>query len=174
MSPRLKACNTSSCNHSRKIHELTLFLALYCISVGTGGYKPCLESFGADQFDDNHSKERLNKMSYFNWWNFALSCGLLLGTTVIVYIQDNVSWGVADLILTITMAITVVIFYLGRPYFRYRPPTGSPFTPMFQVFFAAFKKRNLSLPTNPSLLYEAPMFEKSQQGRLLCHTNRIR
>lgn len=156
----------------KKIHEVVMFLGLYCISIGTGGYKPCLESFGADQFDDDHSEERKKKMSFFNWWNFGLCCGLLLGATVIVYVEDRVSWGVADLILTINMAITIVIFYIGRPFYRYRVPQGSPLTPIFQVLVAALRKRNLPCPSSPTLLYEIPK-SRSMKGRLLCHTNRF-
>ncbi|KAF5729628.1 protein NRT1/ PTR FAMILY 5.6-like [Tripterygium wilfordii] len=131
--PSLKPCSRGICTRPRKIHQVLFFLALYCISLGTGGHKPCLQSLGADQFDDDHSEERKKKMSYFNWWNFALSCGLLLGVTVVVYVQDNTTWGIAYLILTITMGITILTFYLGKPYYRYRLPQGSPLKPMLQV-----------------------------------------
>ncbi|KAK1570816.1 hypothetical protein Q3G72_007460 [Acer saccharum] len=172
--PSLKPCEiVGKCIQARKIHEVVFFIALYSISIGTGGIKPCLESFGADQFDDNHPEERKQKMSYFNWWNSALCCGLLLGVTVIVSIQDNLSWGIADLALAIFMAVTLVIFYMGKPYYRYRMPDGSPVKPLFQVLVAAFKKRKLSPPSNPSLLYEPPM-SKMSQGRLLYHTSRLR
>ncbi|MCI14900.1 peptide/nitrate transporter, partial [Trifolium medium] len=80
--PSLKPCNTKTCPQPRKLHEVVFFLALYCISLGTGGHKPCLESFGADQFDEEHVEERKKKMSFFNWWNFALCFALLLGATV--------------------------------------------------------------------------------------------
>jgi MFS family permease len=171
--PSLKPCNKAKCHRPRKIHEVVFFLALYFISVGTGGFKPCLESFGADQFDDDHSEERKKKMSYFNVWNFALCCGLVLGVTVIAYVEDNVGWGVANLILTITMAIAIVTFYMGKPHYRYRLTGGSPLTPMLQVLVAAIIKRKLPPPSNSALLYEVPMTQKSQ-GRLLCHTTRLR
>ncbi|GLT43802.1 hypothetical protein SLA2020_177330 [Shorea laevis] len=174
--PSLKPCHAGMCQrtqHPRTIHEVVFFIAIYCISLGTGGFKPCLESFGADQFDDDHLEERKKKMSYFNWWNFSLSWGLLLGVTVIVYVQEKVNWGAATLILTITMAITILIFYVGKPYYRYRLPEGSPLTPLLQVLVSAIRKRKLHYPSNPSLLYEVPRSEKSQ-GRFLCHTNRLR
>ncbi|KAA8546864.1 hypothetical protein F0562_003293 [Nyssa sinensis] len=170
--PSLKPCDTEVCPHPRKVHEVAFFLAMYFISLGTGGHKPCLESFGADQFDDDHLEERKQKMSYFNWWNFALCCGLLLGVTLIVYVQDYVSWGVADLILTVTMTITVIIFYFGKRFYRYRVPEGSPLTPMLHVLVAAITKRNLPYPSSPDLLYEFD--PKSEKGRLLCHTNNLR
>lgn len=169
--PSLKPCDVGGCEKARKIHEVAFFLAMYSISLGTGGHKPCLQSFGADQFDDDHAEERKKKLSFFNWWNIALCCGLFLGVTVIVYIEDNVSWGVAILILTITMAVTVATFYLGKPYYRYRLPEGSGLTPMLQVLVAAIRKRKLPSPSNPALLYEVPSYKI--QGRLLGHTDRL-
>lgn len=172
--PSLKACdNAEVCNETRKVHEVVFFLALYLISIGTGGHKPSLESFGADQFDEEHPEERKQKMSFFNWWNFGLCCGLLLGVTVVVYVQDHVNWGVADIILTIVMACSLLIFIIGRPHYRYRNPSGSPFTPMLQVFLAAISKRKLSYPSNPAELYEVPKTHRSQ-GRILCHTKKLK
>lgn len=165
---------SSSCKSPSKNHEVLLFLALYCISLGTGGHKPCLESFGADQFDEDHPEERKRKMSYFNWWNFALCCGLLLGVTVIVYLQDHVSWGAADLVLTITMAATIVTFYCGKRFYRFRPSEGSPLTPLGQVLVAALRKRRLKCPSNGDGLFEVRRTENKLQGRLLQHTNRLR
>lgn len=152
---------------------MVFFLALYCIALGTGGYKPCLESFGADQFDEDHSKERMKKMSFFNWWNFVLCFGLLLGVTVVVYVQDNVSWGVANLGLTILMALTVIAFYVGKGFYRYRTPQGNPIKPILQVLVAALRKTKLSCPLNPALLYQGHSSQRLQ-GRLLTHTNRLR
>ncbi|KAF9610589.1 hypothetical protein IFM89_023383 [Coptis chinensis] len=64
--PSLQPCHVKTCDRAWGIHEVVFFLAIYLVSVATGGYKPALESFGADQFDDNHPKERKKKMSYFN------------------------------------------------------------------------------------------------------------
>ncbi|KAG5243034.1 protein NRT1/ PTR FAMILY [Salix suchowensis] len=171
--PSLKACNAAACPEPRKVHEVVFFLAIYLISIGTGGHKPSLESFGADQFDENHEDERKKKMSYFNWWNFGLCSGLLLGVTVVVYIQDHVGWGAADIILTAVMALSLVIFIVGRPFYRYQVPTGSPLTPMLQVLVSAIKNRNLPYPSNPAELYEVPK-SRTDKGRLLCHTESLR
>ncbi|OVA17763.1 Proton-dependent oligopeptide transporter family [Macleaya cordata] len=173
MIPSLKPCDTDSCQNPKKLHEVVFFLALYLISFGTAGHKPCLESFGADQFDDDHTEERRKKMSYFNWWNFALCAGILLGVTVIVYVQDDVSWAIADIVLTSVMAISIVVFLMGRRFYRYRLPEGSPLTPMLQVLVAAIAKRNLPLPSNPGLLYEVPKSQNTRAGRLLCHTSKL-
>ncbi|XP_031267816.1 protein NRT1/ PTR FAMILY 5.6-like [Pistacia vera] len=171
--PSLKACHAEVCLEPRKIHEMIFFIAIYLVSVGTGGHKPSLESFGADQFDDDHNEERKKKMSFFNWWNFGLCSGLLLGVTVVVYVQDHVNWGASDIIITAVMAISLLIFIIGRPFYRYRTPSGSPLTPMLQVLVAAITKRNLPHPSNPSQLYEGSKAQKAQ-GRLLCHTDKLK
>lgn len=171
--PSLKPCYTNPCNKSLAVHEIVFTIAIYFISVGTGGHKPSLESFGADQFDENHPEERKKKMSYFNWWNCGLCSGLVLGVTVIAYVQDNVSWGAADIVLTIVMGISIMIFLLGKPFYRYRTPGGSPFTPMIQVLVAAFVKRQLPYPSDAGELHEVARSQKSET-RLLCHTNKFR
>ncbi|KAG6488637.1 protein NRT1/ PTR FAMILY 5.6-like [Zingiber officinale] len=171
--PGLKPCELATCRRSLRLHEIIFFLSMYLISVGTGGHKPALESFGADQFDDNDATERRKKMSYFNWWNFALCSGLILGVTVIVYVEDNVSWWLAYVLLTAVMTISIMIFVAGRHIYRYRAPEGSPFTPMLQVIAAAMAKRRLALPLDAGELYEAPKTEQTDK-RLLYHTNRLR
>lgn len=171
--PSLKSCESELCDKRRNVHEAIFFVAIYLISVGTGGHKPSLESFGADQFDDENPQERRKKMSFFNWWNFGLCCGLLLGVTLIVYVQEHVSWAMADVILTLVMASSIVIFYAGKPVYRYRKTTGSPLTPMLNVLVAAIRKRSLQLPSDPSHLHELPKSETNQK-RLLSHTKRLK
>ncbi|GFP99839.1 protein nrt1/ ptr family 5.6 [Phtheirospermum japonicum] len=171
--PGLKACSTETCPEPRKTHEILFFVAIYLIAIGTGGHTPSLESFGADQFDDDHLEERKNKMSFFNWWNSGLCTGALIGVTVIVYIQEHVSWAAADITLTAVMAFTVVIFLVGRPFYRYQQPTGSPLTPLLQVLFAAFAKRNLAYPSHVDQLYEVSK-SGNTQGRLLFHTDKFK
>ncbi|XP_072976787.1 protein NRT1/ PTR FAMILY 5.6-like [Typha angustifolia] len=171
--PSLKPCNIQTCKRSLRLHEIVFFVAMYMISVGTGGHKPSLESFGADQFDDNHAMERKKKMSYFNWWNCALCSGLLLGGTLLVYVEDKVSWGLADIVIASVMAIALVVFLAGRRFYRYRVPEGSPLTPMLQVAVAAMAKRHLDHPVDARELYEVSQSQKSKK-RLLCHTNQLR
>ncbi|CAI9117371.1 OLC1v1018751C1 [Oldenlandia corymbosa var. corymbosa] len=59
--PILKPCNhvENHCNRDPKVHEIIFFIGLYFLALGTGGYLPNLQDFGADQFDENHSKERI-------------------------------------------------------------------------------------------------------------------
>lgn len=169
--PNLKPCGVSNgrCLNPTKIHELAFFTGIYFLSLGTGGHKPSLESFGADQFDDDSLEEWKGKTSFFNWWNAVLCCGLILGVTVLAYVDNNFGWGTGNLILTITMFTTIGIFYLGKPFYRYRVPQGSPLTPLFQVIVAARMKRKLPYPSSPDLIYESG----GPQIRSLPHTDKL-
>ncbi|CAF1811964.1 unnamed protein product [Brassica napus] len=171
--PGLKPCHQEVCLEPRKAHEIFFFIAIYLISIGTGGHKPSLESFGADQFDEGHAEERKMKMSYFNWWSAGLCAGILTAVIVIVFIEDRIGWGVASIILTAVMTISLLIFLVGKPFYRYRRPLGSPLTPMLQVFVAAFAKRKLPDPSDPSLLHEVSKAELNN-GRLLSHTTHVK
>ena len=66
------------------------FFPLYLVAVAHGGFKPCIQVFGADQFD---GEKRKAKSSFFNWWNFGV-CGVVsVILLILIYIQDNLSWG---------------------------------------------------------------------------------
>ncbi|KAL5211053.1 hypothetical protein ABZP36_006676 [Zizania latifolia] len=166
LAPRLKP------DHNLHLHETLFFVGIYLVSVGTGGHKPALESFGADQFDDSHAAERVQKMSYFNWWNCALCFGVLLGVTLIVYLQERVGWGAADVVLAGVMAASLVVFLAGWRFYRYRVPEGNPLTPLVRVVVAAARKWHLELPADANELYE--LKPQNIKKRLLCHTDQLR
>lgn len=172
--PSLRPCDEAPCQQVRKVHEIIFFVGMYLVSVGTGGHKPSLESFGADQFDEGHAMERKQKMSYFNWWNCALCAGVLLGVTVIAYIEDRVSWGVANIVLMCVMGSALMILLAGRGVYRYRVPQGSPLTPMLQVAVAAVAKRHLPQPSSATQLYEVTASAGNTTKRLLHHTNKLK
>ncbi|KAL6885951.1 hypothetical protein ACP4OV_010212 [Aristida adscensionis] len=157
---------------SLRLHETLFFVGIYLVSVGTGGHKPSLESFGADQFDDGDAVERVQKMSFFNWWNCALCSGILLGVTAIVYTQEKASWGAASVALAAVMAASLAVFLAGWRIYRYRAPEGSPLTPLVRVVVAAVRKRRLQLPADAGELYEVK--PQNTKKRLLCHTDQLR
>ena len=71
----------------------TLALSLLLVAVGTGGIKPNVSSFGADQFDEMDPQDKKDKQSFFNWFYLSINVGSLVASTVLVYIQVHISWG---------------------------------------------------------------------------------
>jgi peptide/histidine transporter 3/4 len=98
-----------------------VFVALYMIALGTGGIKPCVSSFGADQFDESDARERRSKSSFFNWFYFSINVGALVASSVLVYVQTHVGWGWGFGIPAVVMAVAVGTFFLGAPLYRHQP-----------------------------------------------------
>lgn len=154
-----------------KKNDVVYFLALYLISFGVGGHKPSLEPFGVDQFDEEDKSEMLQKNSFFNHWFCWLCAGMFLAVTVIAYVQENISWGFGFGIVTVAMAISTLIFLCGTPFYRNKLPGSSPVTGVAQVVVAAVRKRNISMPSDTSLLYETDAQLIKSGQRLLLHTD---
>ena len=151
------------------------FLALYLIALGTGGIKPCVSSYGADQFDDADEAEKKHKSSFFNWFYFSINIGALIASSVLVWIQDNVGWGWGFGIPAAAMAIAVVSFFSGTRLYRNQKPGGSAITRVCQVLVASFRKYRVQVPEDKSLLYETADAESVIQGsRKLDHTKDLR
>ncbi|CAM6096456.1 unnamed protein product [Calypogeia fissa] len=154
-----------------------LYVGIYLIALGNGGIKPNISSIGADQFDETEPKEKKQLSHFFNWYYFCVSIGSLLSVTVIVYLEDNIGFGWGFGIPTGIFAVAIVMFIAGAPLYRFKAPGGSPITSVAQVLVAAFRKRNLPLPQDDSMLYEvssddpryigAQKIARSNQFRLL-------
>lgn len=63
------------------------FLALYILSVGEGGHKPCVQTFAADQFDEVTPEEKKEKSSFFNWWYLGIVAAATSASLVVIYVQ---------------------------------------------------------------------------------------
>lgn len=134
---------------------VVVYAALYVMAVGAGGTKPNISTFGADQFDDFDPHERRLKESFFNWWMFSSFTGGLAATLGLVYVQENVGWGLGYGIPTAGLMLSLLIFYLGTPNYRHKMRrTKSPTKVIARVLVAAFANRRLKLPDDAAELYE--------------------
>ncbi|KAI8560668.1 hypothetical protein RHMOL_Rhmol04G0275100 [Rhododendron molle] len=168
------SCENDIC-HPTSSQTAICFAALYLIALGTGGIKPCVSSFGADQFDETDKTEKKKKSSFFNWFYFSINVGALIASSVLVWIQMNVGWGWGFGIPAVAMAIAVVFFFSGSRLYRFQKPGGSALTRMFQVVVASLRKSNVEVPDDKSLLYEIIDAECNIQGsRKLEHTGKLR
>lgn len=166
------SCTDSVCPKATTIEYAVFFLGLYLIALGTGGIKPCVSSFGADQFDDTNPTERKKKASFFNWFYFSINVGALVSSSFIVWVQDNVGWGWGFAIPTIFMGLAIISFFSGTPLYRLQKPGGSPLTRVCQVTVASLRKLQMKVPQDSSMLYEVQDKRSVIQGsRKLEHTN---
>ncbi|KAL2898220.1 Protein NRT1/ PTR FAMILY 5.4, partial [Bienertia sinuspersici] len=130
------------------IHTPLFFSALYVTAVGEGGHKPCVQTFAADQFDENTPEEKTAKSSFFNWWYLGIVVGATTAVLVVTYVQDNISWTIGFGIPTIAVGLALIVFMVGHSTYREARPVGSPFTSMAQVVVAAIQKRRVSETNN--------------------------
>ncbi|KAL9254885.1 NRT1/ PTR FAMILY 8.3-like protein [Drosera capensis] len=147
-----------------------LFLGLYLIALGKGGIKPCVSSFGADQFDDTDSVERVQKGSFFNWFYFSINIGALS-----YCLGPRESWFELGFgIPAISMGIVIASFFSGTTIYRFQKPGGSLLTRMCQVVVASFRKSKLQLPEDSSLLLKTSEKGSAIEGsRKLAHTDEL-
>ncbi|KAL5722551.1 hypothetical protein ACHQM5_006060 [Ranunculus cassubicifolius] len=137
-----------------------LFMSLGFLTFGAGGIRPCNIPFGVDQFDPRTDEGRKGIASFFNWYYFTFTIVIMIALTVLVYIQDSVSWTLGLGIPTSLMFFAIILFYVGMHVYIYVPPGGSIFTGIGQVVAAAYKKRGLKLPKDHELhdlLYDPPL-----------------
>lgn len=149
-----------------------LYMALYLIALGTGGLKSSVSGFGTDQFDEKDDKEKAQMAYFFNRFFFFISIGTLTAVTVLVYIQDEVGRSWAYGVCSVSMLIAILIFLLGTKKYRYKKSSGSPIVHIFQVIFAAIRKRKMDLPYDVGMLYEttnseATRIQHTQEFRLV-------
>lgn len=141
------------------------YAAPYTIAIGTGGTKTNISTMGADQFDDFEPKERVQKLSFFNWWMFSIFFGTLFSNTFLVYIQDNVGWALGYGLPTFGLAVSVLVFLVGTPFYRHKLPSGSPITRITNVLVVALRKWNVIVPNDPKELYELNLEKYSNSGK---------
>ncbi|XP_076957883.1 protein NRT1/ PTR FAMILY 6.3-like [Bidens hawaiensis] len=130
-----------------------LYLALYLTALGTGGLKSSVSGFGSDQFDETDKEEKTQMATFFNWFFFFISIGSLAAVTILVYIQDHLGrpWGYG--IIACAIVIGWLVFLSGTKGYRFKKLAGSPLTQIASVFMAAWTKRHMELPSDPSLLF---------------------
>ncbi|KAF8683466.1 hypothetical protein HU200_044373 [Digitaria exilis] len=140
ISASFQACAGPDCLQYGSFKSFVFFLGLYMMAIGAGGIKPCVSSFGADQFDESIPAERLKKDSFFNWFFFAIYIGSFVSGTAVVWVQDHCGWVVGLGIPTLFIAFAIASFMLGSSSYRVQKPLGSPIVRVLQVIVAATRK----------------------------------
>uniref|UniRef100_A0ACD5VWI6 Uncharacterized protein n=1 Tax=Avena sativa TaxID=4498 RepID=A0ACD5VWI6_AVESA len=177
LSASLPALTPSVVSTGGETQRAAVYLGLYLVALGTGGIKPCTSALGADQFDSADPVERLTKGSFFNWYYFLINIGSLLSATVLVWVQDNVGWGLGFAIPMVLMAFGLVVFVAGKKVYRYKKlgPGGSPLKRVSQVVVAAVRNCRLELPPDSSTLHHQEEPSPTEGNyKIIQHTSKFR
>lgn len=154
-----------SCDQPKPWQMLYLYTVLYITAFGAAGIRPCVSSFGADQFDERSVNYKAHLDRFFNFFYLSVTVGAIVAFTMVVYIQMQYGWGSAFGSLAIAMAVSNFVFFVGTPLYRHRLPGGSPLTRVAQVLVAAFRKRNASFSSGDKVgLYELPGRRSAVKG----------
>ncbi|PIA31412.1 hypothetical protein AQUCO_04900010v1 [Aquilegia coerulea] len=154
-----------NCEQAKPWQMLYLNAVLYITGFGAAGIRPCVSSFGADQFDERSKDYKSHLDRFFNFFYLSVTIGAIIAFTAVVYIQMQRGWGAAFGSLAIAMGVSNLLFFIGTPLYRHRLPGGSPLTRVAQVLVGAFRKRKKPFSSSELVgLYEVPGKRSSIKG----------
>ncbi|EEE67546.1 hypothetical protein OsJ_25033 [Oryza sativa Japonica Group] len=167
-------CNTESCSSMNGTQHLVYFSGLYLTAIGCGGVRSALLPLGADQFNNDSSLDIQKRRNFFSLFYICVIFGVITSGTIVVWIQENVSWAIGYGVATACIALALIGFLVGTPIFRRHEPHGSPVRSVFQVIVASFRNLALELPADSSLLYEVRRKNTQKSEPKLAHTDDFR
>ncbi|XP_035702248.1 solute carrier family 15 member 2 isoform X2 [Folsomia candida] len=105
-------------------------IGLGLIAIGTGGIKPCVSSFGGDQFILPQQERHLGQ--FFSIFYFSINAGSLISTFVtpifrkdIACFESDTCYPLAFGVPAALMIAALAIFILGRPMYTLTKPAGN-------------------------------------------------
>jgi len=122
------------------------FVSIYLISFGTGGMKSSISTVGADQFDANYERDRIEKESYFNYFYWMINLGALISFTVVAYICQygihglgGTQWSffLGFMICLMSTAASIVTFTAGTKKYKLRKPDNSTLEISLKIMYEA-------------------------------------
>lgn len=136
------------------ISPTTLQLILLCssfslMSIGAGGIRSSSLAFVADQLKQPDCRKNPRALEiYFSWYYVSTTFSIVVAITCIVYIQDNIGWGIGFGVPVVLMFLSAVFFFLASPFYVKLKAKSSLLTGMFQVILASYKNRHLELSSD--------------------------
>ncbi|KAK0400130.1 hypothetical protein QR680_003370 [Steinernema hermaphroditum] len=116
---------SASFDAGASVHPYLDIAGLVMIAFGTGGIKPCVSSFGADQFPANYTKMI---SIFFSVFYFSINAGSTISMAITPRIRVMPCMGhdscypLAFGIPAAIMVVSTVIFVLGSYYYKKVPP----------------------------------------------------
>lgn len=133
--PPCQPASSAACREPSAGQNALLYMAVTLLCMGAGGTGFNMATMGANQFD-----RPADQGTFFNWYFFVMNVGAIIGSTVVVYVQDNVSWGWGFGACAAASAAGVTALLLGARYYRSAVPEMSPLLGLARVLVAAGRK----------------------------------
>lgn len=76
-----------NCEPAKPWQMFYLYTFLYITGFGAAGIRPCVFSFGADQFDERSKDYKSHLDRFFNFFYLSVTVGAIVAFTALVYIQ---------------------------------------------------------------------------------------
>uniref|UniRef100_A0A0A9GBT2 Peptide transporter n=1 Tax=Arundo donax TaxID=35708 RepID=A0A0A9GBT2_ARUDO len=128
--------NAGDCEPASAGQMAALYAGVFLMCVSAAGSRFNQATMGADQFDAAADRDVL-----FNWFFIFFYSSSVLGSTVIVYLQDTVSWTLGFGISGAAGVVGLAALLLGARYYRRPTLRGSPFTGLARVAVSAARKK---------------------------------
>ena len=144
-----------SLSHSPSPSWVVRYLGLFFIAVGTGGIKPCVSAFGADQFAGEYGR-RVSKAdvekevsSFFHVFYLSINIGSVASFILSPLFRTHIGYWMAFGMPAVFLCIATFVFWSGRADYLKFPPQGSVLTPMVKALRTGYSRRQLtSRPEN--------------------------
>lgn len=113
-------------------------VGLMIIAFGTGGIKPCVSSFGGDQFVRPQQDKQLEQ--YFSVFYFAINAGSLISTFVTPILREDVHCFGDDSCYSLAFGLPAILMVvaIGNPFNSPRLHHRSVFKPLLSLFTVVF------------------------------------
>ncbi|XP_075230327.1 uncharacterized protein LOC142329540 [Lycorma delicatula] len=125
--------------------ELTI-IGLLLIATGTGGIKPCVSSFGGDQFIVPQQEMQLQQ--FFSIFYFSINIGSMLGTLISPILRqdvhclgENTCFPIAFALPAFLMISALVIFIAGKSLYKIKKPEGNVMVDFSKCVSHALKRK---------------------------------
>ena len=113
-----------------------LGVSLILIAIGAGGIKANLSPMGADLVKEQ-GEQMVQK--FFDWFYWLIQVGALLAFTIVVYVQQEVSFFYGYLITVVSMTFVTILLLIGRKSYKLNPPEGSYLTDTLRIIGKGLK-----------------------------------
>ncbi|GFT15660.1 solute carrier family 15 member 2 [Nephila pilipes] len=114
------------------VMRVVSLVGIFVISIGIGGVKPCISSFGGDQFTDDQEQIR---HVFFSIFYFAINGGSLIAKSLIPILREQFKcfnqdscFPLAYLVTTSIYIIGLFLFIIGKPFYVIKAPDESILT----------------------------------------------